>query len=431
MKNKISIVYQISIIFIAFTALLTLTFYLYFAKTQRETFEHQFDQKNSSILETVKIGLEIGLQNENFEAIKKIFDWVKLQPDFEWIGIKDSSGMFFAQFPETKINENDLTKLNNINMPVIFYSGKWQTSMDNGVVYISFNTKNYKIKKENLFKDMLFSSIFLFLLVIIVSSYISIILARPIVKLQNVMDKVAEGDFDFRTEISGNKEISKLGRSFHFMMDEIKSERKRSETLLLNILPKEIATRLKKGEVNISDSYSDVSILFADLVGFTQLSSKLDAHQLVIILNEIFTQFDLLCDKYNIEKIKTIGDCYMAASNLPTPDINSASNMIYCALDMVNVLAEIEKKYNYNLQVRVGINTGKVVAGVIGKNKFIYDLWGDAVNLASRFESHGIPGKIQISQSTYELVKNKFQFEDRGPIHIKGKNDQNAYLLIT
>jgi class 3 adenylate cyclase len=243
------------------------------------------------------------------------------------------------------------------------------------------------------------------------------------------MNKVAEGDFHYRAEISGNREISNLAHSFHFMMDEIQAERKKSESLLLNILPKAIAVRLIKGEANISDEYSDVSILFADLVGFTQLSAKLDAHQLVTVLNEIFTQFDLLCEKYNVEKIKTIGDCYMAASNLPTPDKESATNIIKMAQEMLDILATVEEKYHYNLQIRIGINTGKVVAGVIGKSKFIYDLWGDAVNLASRFESHGQPGKIQISESTFKIVEGKFKFEDRGLIKIKGKEEQRAYFL--
>ncbi|MDD4974454.1 MAG: adenylate/guanylate cyclase domain-containing protein [Bacteriovorax sp.] len=430
MKNRISIVHQIFIVFITFTALLTMSFYFYFTKTQKEIFENQFNQKNKSVLETVKIGLEIGLQNENFEAIQKIFDWVKTQPDFEWIGIKDSSGIFFAQYPESHMKESELLKLNNINMSAISYSKKWQTSLDSGIIYINFSTKSYKNKKEIFLKDVFISSLFLFVIVILGSVFISILLSRPIVKLQNIMNKVAEGDFNYNVEISGNKEISNLAHSFHFMMDEIQSERKKSESLLLNILPKAIANRLKKGEVNISDSYPDVSILFADLVGFTELSSKLDAHQLVEVLNEIFTQFDLLCEKYNIEKIKTIGDCYMAASNLPNPDSNSALNIVKMAKEMIVILSGIEEKYHFNLQIRIGINTGRVVAGVIGKSKFIYDLWGDAVNLASRLESHGMPGKIQISESTFELVKNKFAFEDRGLIKVKGKGDQRAYLVI-
>jgi class 3 adenylate cyclase len=433
LKNKVSIVYQISAVFITFTALLTVFFYFYFVKTQKETFEQQFNQKNNSVLQTVQIGLEIGLQNENFEVIKKMFDWVKLQPDFEWIGIKDSSGMIFAQYPESNIKESDLQRFTSVNMPIISYSKLWKTSLDSGVVYVSFNTKNYKAKKDNLLHDILLSSIFLFLIVIIVSIAISIVLSRPIIQLQNVMNKVGEGDFDFRTKISGNKEIANLANSFHLMMDEIQLERKKSEKLLLNILPKQIANRLKKGEVNISDSYSDVSILFADLVGFTELSSKLDAHRLVEVLNEIFTQFDLVCEKYNIEKIKTIGDCYMAAANLPTPDNKSALKLIIMAKEMIEILSVIEKKYAYNLQIRIGINTGRVVAGVIGKSKFIYDLWGDAVNLASRFESHGLPGRIQISESTYEMIKSdlgpELNFEDRGLIKIKGKNEQRAYLL--
>ncbi len=431
MKNKISIVHQIFIVFILLTASLLAGSYFYFANNQKETFEFQFNQKNRSVLETVKVGLEIGLQNENFEAIQKVFSWVKQQPDFEWIGIKDSSGTFFAQYPEIDVKEKDLKKYTDINMPVVSYSEDFQAAAEKDTVYITFSTKNYKEKKNKLISDVLISFLFLFVVVALVSLLISFALSRPIVRLQDAMDNVAKGDLGFRAELTGTKEIVSLTNSFHFMMDEIQSERKRSENLLLNILPKVIAERLKKGESNISDAYSDVNILFADLVGFTELSSKLDAHKLVEVLNHIFTEFDNLCEKYNIEKIKTIGDSYMAASNLPTPDSNGAVNLVMMAKDMIVALAKIEEEYKYNLQVRIGINSGRAVAGVIGKSKFIYDLWGDSVNLASRLESHGIPGRIQVSEEMYQHVKDHFQFEERGMIKVKGKGELRTYLLIS
>lgn len=423
--------HQIFIVFILLTAFLLAGSYFYFANNQKETFESQFNQKNKSVLETVKVGLEIGLQNENFEAIQKVFSWVKLQPDFEWIGIEDSSGAFFAQYPEIGIKESDLKKFTDIRMPVIAYSQELQTPMEKSKVYITFSTKGYREKKNKLINDVLISFIFLFIIVALVSFLISVALSRPIVKLQEAMNNVAKGDLGFRAELSGAKEIIGLTKSFHYMMDEIQSERKRSENLLLNILPKVIAERLKKGESNISDSYSNVNILFADLVGFTELSSQLDAHRLVEVLNNIFTEFDNLCEKYNVEKIKTIGDSYMAASNLPTPDSNGAVNLVMMAKEMITVLSKIEEKYQYNLQVRIGINSGRAVAGVIGKSKFIYDLWGDSVNLASRLESHGIPGRIQVSEELYLQVKDHFQFEERGMIKVKGKGELKTYLLVS
>jgi class 3 adenylate cyclase len=402
---------------------------LYFTKNQKEVFVKQFDQKNTSILHTVKIGLEIGLQNENLEAIKTIFDWVKVQPDFEWIGIKDSSGMFFAQFPESKIKEADLLKLNNINMPFISYAQDWKTSLDSGTIYIKFNTKNFSKKKAIFLNDIIYSSTLLIMIVVFVSLFISILFSGPIIKLQHAMNKVAAGDFTYSTAVEGNKEITSLTNSFIFMLEEIKTERKKSESLLLNILPSEIANRLKKGEINISNEYSNVSILFADLVGFTPLSEKLNAHQLVELLNEIFTEFDLLCENYNIEKIKTIGDSYMAASNIPTPNVNSALNIIKVAQGMLKVLAKIEEKYHYQLQIRIGISTGSVVAGIIGKSKYNYDLWGDSVNFASNLESYGTSGKILISESTFLQVNNKFDFKEKEVIKIKGMSDQSVYFL--
>lgn len=378
---------------------------------------------------TAKVGLEIGLQNENLEAMKTIFDWLKLQPDFEWVGIKDSSGTFFAQYPERKITEEELKVLNDINRDTVVYSENWKTFVESGKIFIKFSTKNYQAKKTKLLLDMALLTLGILLAASLISFFISIVLTKPIIKLTNIMNQVAQGDMNYREDVGGSRETKILSKSFHFMMDEILAERKKSENLLLNILPKSIADRLKKGEATIADSYDEVSVLFADLVGFTELSAKLSAEELVIMLNKIFSQFDFLCEKYGVEKIKTIGDCYMVASNLPEKSFDSACNLVLMAREMLQILKQVEDEFHYNLNVRIGINTGNVVAGVIGKKKFIYDLWGDSVNLASRMESSGVPGKIQISHSTYELVKDKFHFESRGLIKVKGKGEQAAYLL--
>jgi len=203
----------------------------------------------------------------------------------------------------------------------------------------------------------------------------------------------------------------------------------KSEQLLQNILPACIADRLKQNEQAIAENFDQVTILFADLVNFTCLSTQMPASELVCLLNDIFSRFDTLVEGYGLEKIKTIGDAYMVVGGVPLPHDRPAAAMVDLALDLRSALAEFNQERHRNFQLRMGINTGAVVAGVIGLKKFSYDLWGDAVNIASRMESHGIPDKIQISAATYALVGDQYPFEYRGKIPIKGRGEMETYLL--
>lgn len=202
-----------------------------------------------------------------------------------------------------------------------------------------------------------------------------------------------------------------------------------SERLLLNVLPYPIAERLKRNPEMIADEFHSVSILFADIANFTPLSEKITATELVNILGDIFTEIDRIADRYGIEKIKTIGDSYMAVAGLPYPREDHAEAIARMALDMRNNLESHPLCKQHNLVFRIGINTGSVVAGVIGEKKFIYDLWGDAVNTASRMESHGEPGAIQVTRETYEKLKDQFEFQSRGTIFVKGKGEMETFLL--
>jgi class 3 adenylate cyclase len=207
-------------------------------------------------------------------------------------------------------------------------------------------------------------------------------------------------------------------------------EQEKSERLLLNILPKPIADRLKSENRSIADGFSEVTVLFADIVDFTKLSSRTSPEQLVNMLNEVFSIFDELAEKHGLEKIKTIGDAYMIVGGLPLPREDHAQAIAEMALDMQDELSRFISKNGERLQVRIGINTGPVVAGVIGRKKFIYDLWGDAVNIASRMESHGLEGRIQVTEETYQKLKHLYNFENRGTIQVKGKGEMNVYILI-
>jgi len=206
-------------------------------------------------------------------------------------------------------------------------------------------------------------------------------------------------------------------------------ENARSERLLLNILPAKISSRLKGEDKSIADGFADVTVLFADIVGFTELSQKLTPDRLVEILNHIFSGFDDLAERFGLEKIKTIGDCYMVAAGLPEVCADHAEAIARMALGMRSELERVNRLTGHSLRIRIGIHSGPVVAGVIGKRKFIYDLWGDTVNTASRMESSGVAEEIQVTRAVYEKLAGKFEMEARGTIHVKGKGNMETYLL--
>ncbi|MBT8590185.1 response regulator [Polynucleobacter paneuropaeus] len=207
-------------------------------------------------------------------------------------------------------------------------------------------------------------------------------------------------------------------------------EQMKTEKLMLNILPRPIAERLKRGEKNISGSYPDVSILFSDLVGFTKMSSQVSATDLVKLLNDLFTRFDVRAESLGLEKIKTIGDAYMAVGGLPIPRPDHAELCADMALGMFHDLQAFNDQNGSELNMRIGINSGPVVAGVIGFTKFSYDLWGNTVNTASRMESTSPHGRVQVSPSTYEALKTSFNFEDGGLMECKGLGEIRTHLLI-
>ena len=226
--------------------------------------------------------------------------------------------------------------------------------------------------------------------------------------------------------------------------EALKFQQDQTELLLLNILPQSIADRLQSGENPIADHIEEVSVLFADLVGFTEFSSRQTPIELVVILNTIFSDFDQLAQHYGLEKIKTIGDAYMVVGGLPTSEpttqtespsdqslVNIAARTAKMALDMEQSIAKFNSKWKQTFQLRIGIHCGSVVAGVIGISKFSYDLWGDTVNVASRMESTGLPEKIQVTSAIYERLKCHFIFEQRSAITVKGKGEMLTYWLIS
>ncbi len=204
----------------------------------------------------------------------------------------------------------------------------------------------------------------------------------------------------------------------------------RSERLLLNILPRPIAQRLKQGEERIAERFEAVTVLFADIVDFTQTAAMVEPEAVVDLLGRVFTEFDHLCERLGIEKIKTIGDAYMVVAGVPTPRPDHAEAMAEMALEILDAVERVGRELGRDLAVRVGMHSGPVVAGVIGTHRFAYDLWGDTVNTASRMESHGVPGRIQVEASTYELLRGRYQLVPRGEIEVKGLGPMQTYFLV-
>lgn len=294
-------------------------------------------------------------------------------------------------------------------------------------------------------------AIWISLAVIFVALIISIgmgtVLTRSVLALTQAVKRFADKDFSARSPRLTKDEVGQLGENFNSMAQtiqdysehleeliavrtaELASEKQTSDRLLLNVLPMPIADRLKAGETLIVDRFDAVSVMFADIVGFTTMSSRTTPEALVSMLNNLFRSFDELAERHGIEKIKTIGDAYMAVAGVPEPIADHAVAMAHMAVDMMAVVHAYAKEHAIPLDIRIGIHSGSVVAGVIGTKKFIYDLWGDTVNTASRMESHGVPGRIQVSEATATALREQYELEDRGTVEIKGKGAMRTYLL--
>jgi class 3 adenylate cyclase len=258
----------------------------------------------------------------------------------------------------------------------------------------------------------------------------------PLRELTAGVKRFAAGDYETSVPVRTGDEIGQLCSAFNGMVEDlreknvvIENKNRENEELLLNVLPAPIANRLRGGEERIADGFAEVTVAFADLVGFTELSSNMPPHDVVTLLNGLFTRFDAAAQDLGIEKIKTVGDAYMAVCGLPEPVSDHAERMVRMAIRMIHISREHALEHNTSLKLRVGINSGPVVAGVIGKSKYIYDLWGDTVNLASRMEAAGVPDSVQVTRTVYEQLQGQFVFEARGAIEVKGKGKVETWLL--
>jgi class 3 adenylate cyclase/HAMP domain-containing protein len=291
-------------------------------------------------------------------------------------------------------------------------------------------------------------SLAVIVLALIVSVVMGTLLTRSVLALSSTVERFANKDFAARTSVATKDEIGQLGHRFNVMAEtiqahsenlehmvaertsELEAEKQTSERLLLNVLPSPIADRLKHGEGVIVDRFDQVTVLFADIVGFTAISSRTSPEALVSMLNELFSAFDRLAEEYGLEKIKTIGDAYMVVAGIPQARADHAHAMALMAQAMLDAIHAYAERTGGELTIRVGLHSGSVVAGVIGTKKFIYDLWGDTVNTASRMESSGLPGRIHVSEATHAHLSSTYDFEPPRQLDIKGKGIMSTYILI-
>jgi adenylate cyclase len=271
------------------------------------------------------------------------------------------------------------------------------------------------------------------------TSHVPVIVISALDELDSVVRCIESGAEDYltkpfnpvllRARINASLEKKRLRDREKKFIQDLERERQRSESLLLNILPQIVVDRMRDGEKIIADRITDATILFCDLVGFTALSQELSADRTIEFLSRIFSAFDRLAVEHGVEKIKTIGDAYMAAAGVPEPQPDHVLRIVTLAPRMLETVDAIAKETGLKLQARIGIHSGPIVAGVIGTHKFVYDVWGDTVNTASRMESHSLAGRIQISAVTRAALRDRFEVEPRGMVDIKGKGMMETYFL--
>jgi len=363
--------------------------------------------------------------------IKELENYTKLSINIYFLDeLSEDLKSVYHDLDQNKSNAKSLVKIKNKNLISGFILLK---DIENkSIALLAVDSPRDIYEKGNqavfflVFSLIIVGFIFVILMLVLMDR---LILYRLTILDQDLKTIGNTNNLNLRVHIQGQDELTHFAHTINWMLDELQKEKDKTEKLLLNILPETIAEQLKQSHDIIARDFECVTILFADIVGFTTLSGRLSPLELVDFLNQLFSDFDYLVEELGLEKIKTIGDAYMVASGLPEPRTDHAEAIANMALEMNKVINQVSLVYNENFKIRIGINTGKVVAGVIGKKRLIYDLWGDAVNIASRMESSGEPGKIQVTESTYKLLQNKYVFTKRGTVNVKGKGEMVTYWL--
>jgi class 3 adenylate cyclase len=428
----------------------------YYPNRQERLLFDNYNKEIENFTNTVALGVKIALTEENFEGVETALNFVRddsrlqfvslIQTDTVW----DADGtnftinkIVFKSFPENA----EVDPYADSNKLFINKRASFFTPIMNGEILLSFSTSDIVKGRNEIRVASAIASFIVFVIGLSIGFLLARNISKPVLALRDAANKVGEGDLTQFVKNRSRDEIGQLGVAFNKMVKDLDSARKqveqrtveltnekqKSDELLLNILPSETAEELKNTGKAQARHYESVTVLFTDFVDFTAKSEKMTANKLVDELHHCFSGFDNIIKKYNIEKIKTIGDSYMCAAGIPVENPNHAFDAVNAAIEirdcMLNYKKEREAKGENSFDIRIGIHTGPVVAGIVGVNKFAYDIWGSTVNTASRLEDNSEPNKINISEALYKIIENEYNCNFRGEFKVKGLGEIPMYFV--
>ena len=441
-----------------FSVVMMFSFFVlfYFPSLQQEYLLKNYNKEVQNLANTVALGVKIAITEQNFEGVQTAMDFVKEDPHLKFVSLLQTDTSWndkrtryklettvFKTYPEQVTVKPNLVS----NDSMIIKRARFAAPMMSGEIMLGFSTDEIMQSKKQIKVTSLIVSSIVFIVGIIIGFWLARTISVPVLALRDAAHKVGEGDLTQRVTSRSRDEIGELGVAFNKMVDDLGKARreveertnealiakKKTDELLLNILPAETADELKANGFAKAKNYDLVTVLFADFKGFTAISEKMKPEELVYELNYCFSAFDSITQKYGIEKIKTIGDAYMCAGGLPGKNTTHPHDVVNAAIEIRDFMESYKNekllKGENPFEIRIGINTGPVVAGIVGFKKFAYDIWGDTVNIASRMESSSEPGKINISGSTYQLVKDQYNCTLRGRIQAKGIGEIEMYFV--
>lgn len=399
--------------------------------------------------ETYLVGSDLGMRSTSrflIEEPERYYQAIESQglPESEIEQIKKIGTSIFHQKVETTAVRRALSGETGINIDTDYrgvttlnaYSPLEIAGLDWAIIaQIDRNEAFAPIRKFE--SQVLFSTSIIVLIITAIAAYFSHQFVRPIRKLIKGFKRVGAGESNVKVKVKAKDEFRSLAHSFNEMVHNLQQQRKlikkreaENEQLLLSILPEPVANRLKKGEESIADSFPNVTVLFADLSGFTELCDTLPANESVSFLNDLVTAFDEAAELHGVEKVKTIGSGYMAVSGLSVPRIDHNKRVVDFALEMIRILSNFNRDRKTNLKIRIGINSGEVVAGIVGRSKFIYDLWGDTVNIAHQLQSNGAEDVVQVTEDVYSCLTDVYEFKSVSNVEVPGKGNIQTWSVV-
>ncbi len=429
--------------------------FYYPARQERYLLEN-YNTEIENYANTVALGVKIALIEENFEGVETALNFVRDDSRLQFVSLIQTDSVWNEGHHGFKINKTVFkTYPENIlvdpyeasNDFFINKSTPFSTPVMNGEIMLSFSTEEIVTGRRQIRIASAVASLIVFIIGLVIGYWLARKISVPVLALRDAANKVGEGDLTQSVTNRSRDEIGELGVAFNKMVkdlstarkeinqrtEELTKEKQKSDELLLNILPLETAEELKSTGEAKAKYYDSVTVLFTDFKDFTSISENMSANELVTELHHCFSRFDNIIRKYNMEKIKTIGDSYMCVAGLPIKNTTHPFDAVNAAVEIRDCMLSYNKEKEANgdvgFDVRIGIHTGPVVAGIVGVNKFAYDIWGSTVNTASRMESGGVPNKINISSSLYDIIKDKYDCTLRGNFMVKGLGEISMYFV--